>query len=181
MSITRSIYNMVLQTSRFLKFNEGTNCWEKINSENARDKIGHSLRFANRTNKRKTKKSQHKRTGSCSSQQSDSTDSTCSSDFSQDSILAMFQSPYAPIPLGASSSVLDSVLASTIGADQETSIDDLMQLFKEDQPLHEDPLLDDITSVVQKLDIVEQQQQQTAAAEEENLMNLLNEPIVGEF
>ena len=41
MAITKTIYEQVIKTSRFLKYNEGEGAWEEINMMAARDKIGH--------------------------------------------------------------------------------------------------------------------------------------------
>ena len=55
MTITKEIYDSMNHTnSRFLKLNESAQQWEELSVTAARDKIGHSLRFANRkpTNKK---------------------------------------------------------------------------------------------------------------------------------
>ena len=49
MTITKELYDIVRQQlGRFLKYNEETKLWEELDMMMARDKIGHSLRFANR-------------------------------------------------------------------------------------------------------------------------------------
>lgn len=54
MAVTREIYDKVTKEngSRFLKFNEDEQVWEEISMMAARDKIGHSLRFAGRAKRR---------------------------------------------------------------------------------------------------------------------------------
>ena len=41
MVITKTIYDKVIRTSRFLKYNEKEEVWEEISMMAARDKIGH--------------------------------------------------------------------------------------------------------------------------------------------
>jgi len=54
MIITTEIYDRLQEDScRFLRFNATARGWEEIGVMAARDKIGHSLRFANRTTKRR--------------------------------------------------------------------------------------------------------------------------------
>jgi hypothetical protein len=45
--ITKEIYDVLSQNSRFLKLNDQEKVWEEITPLQARDKIGHALRFAN--------------------------------------------------------------------------------------------------------------------------------------
>lgn len=48
-AITLEIYDLLAKThSRFLKYNEKMKAWEELPFMQARDKIGHALRFANR-------------------------------------------------------------------------------------------------------------------------------------
>jgi hypothetical protein len=84
--ITKEIYDVLSQNSRFLKMNEQERVWEEITPLQARDKIGHALRFANShtvTNAKastKTKKSKKAtgltRQGSFSSSSATSSSST---------------------------------------------------------------------------------------------------------
>ena len=54
-SVTRDVYDAVRRTgSRFLKYNKALQAWEEVSDANARDKIGHALRFANRDMRRGT-------------------------------------------------------------------------------------------------------------------------------
>lgn len=185
MSITRKIYESVIQTSRFLKYNEEDDTWEEISSEAARDKIGHSLRFACRATKRRTTKG-HKRTGSETSVTSNNTESTStstttsSSSYRQDSILRLFSYPMAPMPVV--SSLCPAPTSLTISAndfldsqfnfdEQDRSTDDLMHLLQDEQELE----VDDILKVVRNLDFSESEQ-----PEESNLLSLLNAPV-GDF
>ncbi|CAB9515312.1 expressed unknown protein [Seminavis robusta] len=47
MQLTKEIYTLLSQESRFLKFNDKEKLWEEITPLQGRDKIGHALRFAN--------------------------------------------------------------------------------------------------------------------------------------
>lgn len=47
MCITKEIYEVLSQKSRFLKYNDKEKLWEEITPLQGRDKIGHALRFAN--------------------------------------------------------------------------------------------------------------------------------------
>ena len=72
MMITKEIYEIVSQQSRFLKFNSKTQEWEEISVMAGRDKIGHALRFSSRATRRKEKTESkppktHRRSGSTSS------------------------------------------------------------------------------------------------------------------
>lgn len=59
MMITKAIYERFAHEScRFLKFNDSTMVWEELSAMAARDKVGHALRFANRSKRRKTKNSE---------------------------------------------------------------------------------------------------------------------------
>lgn len=89
MTITKEIYDSLKTGCRFLKYSEQQQSWEELSSMAARDKIGHSLRFANRTNRRKNTRG-HKRSNSNSStdlsiasSKSASSTSTCSSGLPQ--------------------------------------------------------------------------------------------------
>lgn len=54
-SVTRDVYDAVRRTgARFLKYNKALQVWEEVSDTNARDKIGHALRFANRDMRRGT-------------------------------------------------------------------------------------------------------------------------------
>lgn len=68
MTVTKSLYEYLKTTSRFLKFNDKTKSWEEITSLAARDKVGHALRFAintgNTEKKRMKSKRGHRRAGS---------------------------------------------------------------------------------------------------------------------
>jgi hypothetical protein len=81
--ITKEIYDVLSQNSRFLKLNDQERLWEEITPLQARDKIGHALRFANHhtvTNaKGSTKKSSKKATGGLVRQSSFSSSSATSS------------------------------------------------------------------------------------------------------
>ena len=55
MAVTRTLYENLKRTNRFLKLNEETGLWEDISALAARDKVGHALRFANRGNKNSKK------------------------------------------------------------------------------------------------------------------------------
>ncbi|CAB9513150.1 expressed unknown protein [Seminavis robusta] len=53
MEVTMEIYRLLVKTkSRFLRYNEAEQGWAEIPFLQARDKIGHALRFANRSNRR---------------------------------------------------------------------------------------------------------------------------------
>lgn len=68
--------------SRFLKYDEKQNQWFEVSAMAARDKIGHSLRFANRAHRRQ-KNMSRKRSNSTSSAETTTTNaslSICSSD-----------------------------------------------------------------------------------------------------
>ena len=47
MEVTKTVFD-ILQTRRFLKWNDKTKEWEVLHPLSIRDKIGHALRFANR-------------------------------------------------------------------------------------------------------------------------------------
>lgn len=52
-SVTREIYDALCGVgSRFLKYHAALGMWEEVTPTAARDKIGHALRFANRSNRR---------------------------------------------------------------------------------------------------------------------------------
>lgn len=121
MSLTRQIFDLVSQTSRFLKFNEDEQGWEEISAQAARDKIGHSLRFAGRSSARRKKKT-HKRSGSISSTSSSGTES---------STQGYTLSPGQQLE---SCSSFDSDLPTMVGIDNDT-MEELIFLFREDQVL----------------------------------------------
>lgn len=83
MTVTKEIYESMTDSgSRFLKHNDNMVLWEEISSEAARDKIGHSLRFANRRKNKNLKRSAASVSSSSSSSNgivSDACSSTCSS------------------------------------------------------------------------------------------------------
>lgn len=198
MTITREIYEMIIEKSRFLKLNEETQTWEEISSESARDKIGHSLRFSGRANKRKAKTTKgHRRTHSSSSESSNGTDSTCSSGYSQDSVLGLFQqaqyfdvtplqpqSSSAPFP-SLNGFLEDSENCSSFEFENE-SIDYLLHLLEEDEPLEDDPLnevmIADIVKVVQHLDFSSEplQERELPVSVDEDISYLLSDPV-GDF
>jgi len=80
MQITKEIYEVLSQKSRFLKYVAEDRAWEEITPLAGRDKIGHALRFANnnqpKTIKKKSKKALLKRQGSFSSVEGDDSESS---------------------------------------------------------------------------------------------------------
>lgn len=200
MSITREIYEVVSQESRFLKFNAAEGVWEEISSNAARDKIGHSLRFSSRAKRRHQKKNKktHKRSGSFSSTSSSESDSSSSNSTlgnTLDRLLlqsanALRQEPEQPIVSTVeptfSSNGLDDFLDLELRYENGTttnvykSLDDLELLIEQaklEQP-SDDPLdnfMDDIMNVVKAIEAESQQTQHTE--EEDSLLTLLSDPV----
>ena len=77
--ITKEIYDgLSKKECRFLKFDTKADVWEESPAMAARDKIGHSLRFANRETRRRRRRNQTSSTDSVCSSSSTSTATTVS-------------------------------------------------------------------------------------------------------
>ena len=201
MTITREIYEVVNQTSRFLRFNETDQAWEEISAMAARDKIGHSLRFSSRAKRRHLKRKAfiQSRSGSGSSNSSVSSSSaasTVSSSGSETTQLEM-HSLVSLLERGAtiestpesirsfetssfSSQALVDFLKPDFTAQSETdlqnTISELKNLFVEEKNfiVHSDladSFMDDILDALG--DFEESQPEQPV----DNLMSLLSEPL----
>ncbi|CAB9497620.1 expressed unknown protein [Seminavis robusta] len=111
-SITREMYDTITQASiRFLKFNDERKGWEEITSTEARDKITHALRFAQKKRRRKTPQRQ----GSDSTHRSE-TSTTSATSLDLDQLLLQQQqhltSPAAALTSSAALTSLSHMNAS---------------------------------------------------------------------
>lgn len=179
MTLTRKIYEEVKESSsRFLKYNFKTGEWEELSVMSARDKIGHSLRFAARATRRfKKAKNGIKRSGSASSLSSNASLSSSSSlDSSASSCIAI--APPAPVSsscmgltcmnefnqflaLEAQFSAMECTAAT---ATKSTSNDD-----------EEDTIfMNSLMSMLQAGNIRDQQQKEQ---QDNNMLSLLIEPV----
>jgi hypothetical protein len=188
MSITKQIYEQVSKKARFLKYNEAEETWEEISMMAARDKIGHSLRFAGRAKRRMRKI--HKRSTSVSS-----SSSSDNSDVGQEMIFRslldqMKQGIFGPeIPSASMSSGLTFALPPLTGAiqmmenmqqqqeqenespDEQFDATELLKLLQEDQA-NANPLVDfadNIRQVIQNIG--------ADKSNDETYFSLMSEPL----
>lgn len=189
MSITREIYEVVTQThmARFLKYNDSEECWNELTPMQARDKVGHALRFASK--KRTTRK--HKRAASFSSTSSTETGSSTSSDGA---------SPHAPMKRQKAESCCVASSESTEAeapmpslpalpfqaplfqsVEDSTLMDQVYSQLNNGNALDVDPTLDDeMLQLLQTIDLEPTFIPSSCAnsGSEDVLLDLLNSPII---
>lgn len=99
MMITKEIYDSLSEKQcRFLRFDSKANVWDEIPTMAARDKIGHSLRFANRETRRRRRRNQTSSNDSVCSSSSTSTATTVSSSSSSGNSFSSSRAA-SPVPV----------------------------------------------------------------------------------
>ena len=195
MLITKEIYEIVSQKSRFLRFDTNKQGWEEIGVMAGRDKIGHALRFSARATRRKAKKNEktHKRSSSLSSTSSASSSGGHSiGGFGWSAIADVVESaPSTKEAVTKLPRTLHKQLTSTLTGDELQAF--LYDIFKEtgatSKVMQTTPKtdistvlasdVDDISEFIKSIGLSPQYEEKkaTVATEMGSLLSLLHEPI----